>query len=151
KRRWQIVSETVPLDQQVPGGQQGLPGQGVVPPASRGGRRRLRGWAALGIVVVAAAGAASAWRARAFSAAASPGTGPQGPPRPATAAVTRQDLAASTPVAGTLGYAGSYTVTGHGGGTLTWLPPAGRVIRQGQVLYKIGNGSPVVLLYGRVP
>jgi len=65
--------------------------------------------------------------------------------------VTRRDLSATTPVAATLGYAGSFTVTGEGGGTLTWLPPAGRVIRQGQVLYETGNGSPVVLLYGRVP
>jgi hypothetical protein len=66
-------------------------------------------------------------------------------------AVTRQDLAATTPVTATLGYAGSYTVTGRGGGTLTWLPSAGQVIRQGQALYKTGNGSPVVLLYGSVP
>src|SRR5262249_11097789 len=49
-----------------------------------------------------------------------------------------------------VGYAGSYTVTGHGG-TLTWLPAAGRVIGQGQVLYRVGNGTPVFLLYGRVP
>ncbi len=56
-----------------------------------------------------------------------------------------------TPVAATLGYAGSWTVTGQGGGTLTKLPPAGRVIGQGQVLYRVDNGSPVVLLYGTVP
>jgi hypothetical protein len=56
-----------------------------------------------------------------------------------------------TPVTATLGYAGSYPVTGQGGGTLTWLPSAGQVIRQGQVLYQTGNGSPVVLLYGSVP
>ena len=93
----------------------------------------------------------SAWRAGAFSAAVKSGAGQQGPPAPATAAVTRQDLSATTPVAGTLGYAGSYAVRGQGGGTLTWLPSAGEVIRQGQVLYKIGNGSPVVLLYGSVP
>ena len=42
-------------------------------------------------------------------------------------------------------------VTGRGSGTLTWLPSAGQVISQGQVLYKTGNGSPVVLLYGSVP
>jgi hypothetical protein len=65
--------------------------------------------------------------------------------------VTRQDLSATTPVTATLGYADSYLVTGQGGGTLTWLPPAGRVIRQGQALYRTGNGSPVVLLYGSVP
>jgi multidrug efflux pump subunit AcrA (membrane-fusion protein) len=102
----------------------------------------------LGIVIVAAAGLVSAWRSGAWSPATSQA---QSTPAPATAAVTRQDLAATTPVTATLGYAGSYPVTGHGGGTLTWLPPAGQVIRQGQVLYRTGNGSPVVLLYGSVP
>jgi len=66
-------------------------------------------------------------------------------------AVQREDLSATTPVNATLGYAGSYSVTGEGSGTLTWLPSAGQVISQGQVLYKTGNGSPVVLLYGAVP
>ena len=108
------------------------------------------GWAALGIVMAVTAGAALAWSAGAFSPAASSGTG-RGAPAPATAAVTRQDLSATTPVTATLGYADSYPVTGQGGGTLTWLPSAGRVIRQGQALYKTGNGSPVVLLYGSVP
>jgi hypothetical protein len=116
---------------------------------SRG--RRRGGWVALGIVAVVAAGAVPAWRAGVFSPAASSGAGQHGAPAPATAAVTRQDIAATTPVTATLGYAGSYTVTGHGSGTLTWLPPAGQVIRQGHALYKTGNGSPVVLLYGSVP
>jgi hypothetical protein len=97
-----------------------------------------------------AAGAVLAWRAGAFSPAALSGTG-RGAPAPTTAAVTRQDLSATTPVSATLGYADSYPVTGPGGGTLTCLPPAGRVIRQGQALYRTGNGSPVVLLYGSVP
>jgi hypothetical protein len=35
-------------------------------------------------------------------------------------------------------------------GTLTALPATGKVVRQGQVLYQV-SGSPVVLLYGRVP
>jgi hypothetical protein len=119
--------------------------------ATAGGTRsRGRGrWVALGIVVVVAAGAVSAWRAGVFSPAASSGAGGQG--ALATAVVTRVDIAATTPLTATLGYAGSYVVTGQGSGTLTWLPPAGRVIRQGQVLYKTDNGSPVVLLYGRVP
>jgi hypothetical protein len=102
-------------------------------------------------VVVVAAGAVSAWRAGAFSPAASPGAGQRGAAAPTTAAVTRQYLSATTPVTATLGYAGSYPVAGQGGGTLTWLPSPGRVIRQGQVLYKTDNGSPVVLLYGSVP
>jgi hypothetical protein len=114
--------------------------------------RRPRGrgrWVALGIVVAVAAGAVSAWRAGVFAPAASSGAA-QGSPPPATAAVMRQDLSATTPVTATLGYAISYTVTGHGA-TLTWLPSPGRVIRQGQVLYKTDDGNPVVLLYGRVP
>ncbi len=117
---------------------------------ARGSRGRGR-WVALGIVVVVAAGAVSAWRAGVFSPTASSGAGQQGAPAPTTAAVTRRDIAATTPVNATLGYDGPYTVRGQGGGTLTWLPPAGQVIRQGQVLYKTGNGSPVVLLYGSVP
>jgi hypothetical protein len=106
---------------------------------------------ALGAVVVVAAGAVAAWRVGAFSPAAAPGSGQQGSPAPATAAVTRQDLLAATPVTATLGYAGSYAVTGRGGGTLTWLPSPGQVIGQGQALYKTDNGSPVALLYGSVP
>jgi hypothetical protein len=65
--------------------------------------------------------------------------------------VAREDLSSRVPVDATLGYAGSYTVRGQGGGTLTWLPPAGQVIGQGQVLYRVDNGSPVALLYGPVP
>jgi hypothetical protein len=65
--------------------------------------------------------------------------------------VTRELLQSRTSVSATLGYAGSYQVAGHGGGTITWLPEAGRVIRQGQVLYRVGNGTPVFLLYGQVP
>jgi hypothetical protein len=117
---------------------------------ARGPRDRGR-WVALSFVVMVAAGVGLAWGAGAFSPAASAGTGQQGAPAPATQAVTRQVLAITTPEAATLGYTGSYTVTGQGGGTLTWLPSAGQVISQGQVLYKTGNGSPVVLLYGSVP
>jgi hypothetical protein len=129
-----------------------LAAAGAAPAAGAGaaGRRR-RGLVAAGVVVVVlGAGAAAGWRAGAFSAAASPGAGQLGA-APATAAVVREDLSATTPVAATLGYAGSFTVRGQGGGSLTWLPRAGQVIRQGQVLYRTGNGSPVVLLYGTVP
>jgi hypothetical protein len=119
---------------------------------SRGGRRRRRGgWAAAGLVVVLVAGAVLAWRAGVFSPAASPGSGQQGAPAPATRAVTRQDLSATTPVTATLGYADSYPVLGQGGGTLTWLPSPGQVITQGHALYTTDLTSPVVLLYGSIP
>ena len=116
------------------------------------GPHRPGGWVALGLVVVVlAAGVVSAWRAGVFSPAGSSGSGQPGRPAPATQAVVREDLSAATPVSATLGYSGSYRVTGPGDGTLTWLPPAGQVIGQGQVLYRVDNGSPVVLLYGGVP
>jgi hypothetical protein len=143
--RWRGVSGTVSR-----GREARRQAQALADPEARGRRGRIR-WVALGIAVVVAAGAVAAWRAGAFSPAASLAAGRQGAPVPATAAVTRQDLSAETPVAATLGYAGSYRVTGRGGGTLTWLPAAGKVIGQGQVLYRIDNGSPVVLLYGSVP
>jgi len=140
------VSETVSH-----GSQAGHESGALAAAQARGSRRPGR-WVVLGLVVVVAAGAVAAWRVGAFSAAASPGAGrAAGTPAPATRAVTRQDLAATTPLTATMGYAGSWTVTGHGGGTLTWLPHAGQVIRQGHALYKTGNGSPVVLLYGSVP
>ncbi len=114
----------------------------------RGRRRRVA--AVMEVLVVIAAGAGIAWLAGTFRSQDSSGTG-QGAPPPATQAVVREDLSSQVPVTATLGYADSYTVRGQGGGTLTWLPSAGQVIRQGQVLYQVDNGSPVVLLYGTVP
>jgi hypothetical protein len=140
------VSETVS------GGREaGQQAEALAAGAARGSRRR-GGWVAAGLVVVlAAGGAAGAWRAGVFSPAGASGSGQQALPAPATQAVVREDLSATTPVSATLGYAGLYRVTGQGGGTLTWLPQAGQVIRQGHALYRVDNGSPVVLLYGRVP
>jgi hypothetical protein len=116
------------------------------------GRRRRGRWVAAWVAVVAAGAAATAaWAAGSFSAVSPPAAGGRGVLALATAAVVREDIAAVTPVAATLGYAGSWTVTGQGGGTLTSLPRPGQVISQGQVLYGLDNGSPVVLLYGSIP
>jgi hypothetical protein len=68
----------------------------------------------------------------------------------ALAMVRRRTLSQSTQFNGTLGYAGSYTVLGLARGTVTWLPRAGHVVRQGQVLYRVDE-APVVLLYGATP
>ena len=64
--------------------------------------------------------------------------------------MTRGPLTSQTQVAATLGDAGTYSVVNQAQGTLTELPGAGRVVRQGQVLYRV-SGSPVVLMYGPVP
>jgi len=123
--------------------------------AAERGEAHRRGWgryavAAVVVLALMGAGAGLAELAGAFQPSGSSGNG-QGDPAPATQPVVREDLSSQTPVNATLGYAGSYTVRGQGGGTLTWLPPAGQLIGQGQVLYRVDNGSPVALLYGAVP
>ena len=118
--------------------------------AARPRSTRHRWLAASVVLVVLGTGAGAAWYAKASHSNGSPG-GNTGAAPPQTAAVTRQDISATTSESATLGYAASYTVAGQGGGTLTWLPSAGSVIRQGQVLYKVDNGTPTVLMYGSVP
>lgn len=105
------------------------------------------------VVVLAAAGAVvtgvrGGWFGTRSHSNAGSGAGSGGA---ATAVVTRRSLTSQTSVNATLGYAGSYSVAGNGDGTLTWLPAEGRVIRQGRVLYRVDNGVPVYLLYGKVP
>ncbi len=113
-------------------------------------RRRVLAVMTFVLLVVVLAGAGIAWHAGAFGSRDPAGT-TQGAPAPATQLVVREDLSSQTPVTATLGYGGSYTVRGQGGGALTWLPSAGQVIGQGQVLYRVDNGTPVVLLHGSVP
>lgn len=131
------------------------PGAAVAAQAAGGHRPGRRRWAAVvaaGVVVVAAAAVVAVWLAGGFAGSGSSrGGSAGGADHTSTAMVTRRTLASQTSVDATLGYAGSDTVAGKGGGTLTWLPAAGRVIRQGQVLYRVDNGTPVFLLYGRVP
>jgi len=120
------------------------------PEPGRGRRRRRRVLVGGAAVVVAAAGVAVAVTDP-FASTGHAGGGAAASGSPTSlSTVTRELLQSRTNVSATLGYAGSYTVTGHGG-TITWLPAAGQVIRQGQVLYRVGNGTPVFLLYGRVP
>jgi len=151
------VSETVSPGRGEANGPADAPGSGHAAGAPEslrapaGERRRAWfRWVIPGVVVLVAGGVLAAWRTGAFSRPAASGGG-QGAVAPATQPVVRANLSVQTPVSGTLGYAGSYTVTGAGGGTLTWLPSAGQVIRQGQVLYTTDLTDPVVLLYGPVP
>jgi hypothetical protein len=121
------------------------PGPGLRP------RRRRRAVLAGAAAVVAAAGVAVAVTDP-FTGTGHAGGGTAASGYPTSlSTITRRLLMSQTNVSATLGYAGSYTVAGHGAGTITWLPAAGQVIRQGQVLYRVDNGTPVVLLYGRVP
>lgn len=123
------------------------------PDEMRGGRpprrRRRRVVAVAAAVVVLAAAGAVGYLARPFGGHPRGGVADNGYPT-SLVAVVRQSLSAQTSVSGTLGYAGSYTAVNQARGTVTGLPAAGRVVRQGRVLYEV-NGQPVVLLYGSVP
>ena len=126
------------------------PPAGTVAAEPGGGRRRRRGrWVAAGVVAVA--GVAVAGALGAFGGAGSPSAGAAASSyRTAIATVARRSLVSQTPVDATMGYAGSWNVVNQATGTFTALPTAGRVVRQGQVIYQV-SGTPVVLLYGHVP
>ncbi|GAA0526661.1 hypothetical protein GCM10010172_04020 [Paractinoplanes ferrugineus] len=67
-----------------------------------------------------------------------------------TVEVTEGTLVARTSVSGTLGYAGSYTAVNQASGSYTYLPPVGRTVSQGDVLYRVDE-KPVVFFMGTVP
>jgi hypothetical protein len=124
----------------------------VPQPTAAQPRRQRRPWRRITAGVVAAAATAGIVVAVTHRFGGAPGTAtPQSAYPTALATVTRQTLKATTQVSATLGYAGSYTVAGHAGGTITWLPATGNIVRQGGVLYRVDNGAPVYLLYGTVP
>ncbi|MFJ7059874.1 peptidoglycan-binding protein [Streptomyces microflavus] len=69
---------------------------------------------------------------------------------PATSAVSRSNLSASTLMPGELGYGEPVTVEGRMPGTITWLPGPGTTVSRGQKLYEVDT-QPVSLMYGSTP
>ena len=126
------------------------PGTVPAPHPAYARARRARGGRPLIVLTGAALAVAAGFAARGlWPAGPHPAAGPDVPV--ATATVLRTDLSARQPVAGTLGYLGSFTVASEaGGGLLTWLPAPGDVARRGQPLFAV-DGQPVTLLYGQVP
>jgi hypothetical protein len=116
---------------------------GGVPP------RRWRWWVIVPVVLVLIAAAVVVVGGVVAGGEGGSGSGDSGLAT-SLATVTRRSLSTQTQFNGTLGYARSYTVLGRLPGTVTWLPTAGHVVRQGQVLYRVDE-APVVLLYGSTP
>jgi multidrug efflux pump subunit AcrA (membrane-fusion protein) len=122
-------------------------------PERRRSRRKVITASVIVLVVLAGAGVAGAWQAGVFKAGGGPGSSGGAPP-PATFTVHRGHVTATTQENGTLGYQDNYTIRGqgfNGGGALTWLPSQGQVNSQGQILYKTGDGTPIILMYGHTP
>jgi multidrug efflux pump subunit AcrA (membrane-fusion protein) len=127
-------------------------------PGGRRGRRLRVTVTVAGVVVVLAIAAGAVRLAGGFGARGPSGSGNASSLYGTmTQTVKRETLLAQTTLSATLGYAGSYAVSVPSSGSsgslarFTWLPRAGRVIRQGEVLYRTDNGVPAYLLYGRVP
>jgi hypothetical protein len=114
-----------------------------------GGRGRVM-FAGGAAVVLAAVGGAVGGAAGVFGGSHPVGGVVDNADPTSLATVALGSLSAQEQVAATLGYAGQYSVLNQATGVYTQLPAAGQVIRRGQVLYQV-SGSPVVLLYGRVP
>lgn len=116
----------------------------------RGSRRRLRKRAGLAAAPLLVAAAATGIvlgvpRLRTQSSATANTVAVSSAP------VVRTSLTNTTQVAGSLSYAGSYTLINETQGTAyTWLPQAGAVVRRGQRLYEV-DGTPVDLFYGGRP
>ncbi len=115
-------------------------------------RRRFRLWLVAGLVVVVMAGAGAAvYLVNPFASSGEANAGVQDNAYPtATKTIKQQRLSSQTPVSGTLGYAGTYSVVGQTPGTFTSLPSVGQIIEAGQMLYAVDN-KPVVLLKGDIP
>lgn len=114
------------------------------------GRRRLL--VVAGVLAVLAAVALAVADPFAGNAASGDSSLDNGSPT-AIRPVLRTSLSSQTPVSGTLGYAGAWTVsapTVSAGGIYTELPVAGDVVRRGQRLYAI-DGQGALLLYGSTP
>jgi peptidoglycan hydrolase-like protein with peptidoglycan-binding domain len=112
-------------------------------PRIRASKRRL--WAGGAALAAALAGTATIVASSSGSSATSPAAA-AGP----TATITVRDLVQTDDQPGTLGYADSHNVYNQLGGTVTWLPEPGDVVRPDHRLLSL-DGSPVVLMSGSVP
>lgn len=114
------------------------------------GRSVRFSWAAgTGLVVVLVAVAVAGWVLLGRGSSTRPGTS-SGSTSYSVVKVVRRNLAAGTTVPGTLGFGTASPIPVRASGTVTWLPPAGVIACQGDVLLKVDN-RPVVLMYGDTP
>lgn len=108
---------------------------------------RARRWLVRGGVAAAVVAVGGTATAMALTGAES---APPAARRPATAPVTKQNLADTKTVSGELGYGPLSNVIAGQDGTLTWLAGVGTTVERGAPLYKVDE-LPVIAWYGTVP
>jgi peptidoglycan hydrolase-like protein with peptidoglycan-binding domain len=102
------------------------------------------------VVVVAASAGVAAVSLDLLPTRSAPEAGATAEPPGETTPVTRMTLTRSTALNGDLGFGETEPVEAKGGGTVTWLPAAGAVVKRGEAVYRVDE-RPVVLLYGALP
>lgn len=110
-------------------------------------RRRGLLWFTLGVVAVAGAAGAGYWFLVRDSAAEATNE-PTGPV--ATSEVTRETIAATESVSGTLGHGSPFTVTASGDGTMTGVADSESKVKRGTELYRLDE-RPVIAMIGTIP
>jgi len=112
----------------------------------RSRKRRVR--AATGIAAAAVLAGAGTAAALGFGGAAEHAPTRSALP-PATTTISRTTLTQTETVDGTLDYGDSTVVNARGatGGTITWLPAEGSVVRRGSAVFEV-DADPVPLIYG---
>jgi peptidoglycan hydrolase-like protein with peptidoglycan-binding domain len=110
------------------------------------GRSSVKGWVIAGVVLVALAGVGVAWWLLGSDGSTRPTTADQ----TSLAEVVTTDMQEAETLEGTLGFSEEDAIGSGMAGTLTWTTPAGTVVSEGDVLYRV-EGRPVVLLQGELP
>ena len=128
--------------------QDGAQPAGAATGAAVGTRRRRAGaWVATGVVIaLLAAGGGLAWWLLAPDDDADADTAAEA----SWAEVIRTDMESAEALDGTLGFEEGDPLGSGLAGTITWVAPAGEVVDEGDVLYRV-EGKPVVLLRGDLP
>ena len=119
---------------------------GAVPARLPGRPRRLLVIPAVLLVLVAVIGGALGLGGGGSDDDPGPASNVMGP----TAVVERGTLSDSVTLDGRIGYGTARPLRIRATGTITWLPPAGRVVRRGEPLLRVDD-RPVTLMYGDLP
>ncbi len=115
-------------------------------PAAEPNKKSVKGWVITGVVVAALAGGGVAW----WLLGSGDGTTATTAAATSRAAVVLTDMEQVATLDGTLGFENGDPIGSGLAGTLTWVTPAGTVVSEGDVLYRV-EGKPVVLLQGDLP
>lgn len=108
--------------------------------------RSLKGWVITGVVLALIAGGGVAW----WLLGSGDGEASATTATTGLAEVVLADMEQVETLDGTLGFEEGDPIGSGMAGTLTWVTPAGTVVSEGEVLYRV-EGKPVVLLQGDLP